>query len=155
LRAAVEAERGLITVEADARRRVEEAEAASSEAVARTVLYASTEVRTQVVQRAFTQSLNRVWMELFSRLAPNEGFIPSFGIPKSSKTGLDLTLRTVHREGWEGGSPQMMLSAGNLNTAALSLFLALHLAVDPVISCLVFDDPVQAMDEVHVAQFAA
>ena len=48
----------------------------------------------------------------------------------------------------------MMLSAGNLNTAALSLFLALHLAVDPVIPCLVFDDPVQAMDEVHVAQFA-
>ena len=49
----------------------------------------------------------------------------------------------------------MMLSAGNLNTAALSLFLALHLAVNPVIPCLVFDDPVQAMDEVHVTQFAA
>lgn len=49
----------------------------------------------------------------------------------------------------------MMLSAGNLNTAALSLFLALHLAVGPVIPCLVFDDPVQAMDEVHVTQFAA
>ena len=48
----------------------------------------------------------------------------------------------------------MMLSAGNLNTAALSLFLALHLAVNPVIPCLVFDDLVQAMDEVHVAQFA-
>lgn len=45
--------------------------------------------------------------------------------------------------------PQMMLSAGNLNTAALSLFLALHLAVQPVVPCLVFDDPVQAMDEVH------
>ena len=49
----------------------------------------------------------------------------------------------------------MMLSAGNLNTAALSLFLALHLAVEPIVPCLVFDDPVQAMDEVHVAQFAA
>ena len=48
----------------------------------------------------------------------------------------------------------MMLSAGNLNTAALSLFLALHLAMQPVVPCLVFDDPVQAMDEVHVAQFA-
>lgn len=124
------------------------------QAVARTVFQAATEVRTNVVQRVFTQSLNRVWMSLFTRLAPNEGFIPSFGIPTSSKTGLELTLRTVHREGGEGGSPQMMLSAGNLNTAALSLFLALHLAVDPVIPCLVFDDPVQAMDEVHVAQFA-
>lgn len=124
------------------------------QAVARAVFNAATEVRTGVVQRVFTQSLNRVWMSLFSRLAPLEGFIPSFGIPTSSKTGLELILRTVHREGGEGGSPQMMLSAGNLNTAALSLFLALHLAVDPVIPCLVFDDPVQAMDEVHVAQFA-
>lgn len=122
--------------------------------VARAVLDAATEVRTNVVQRVFTQSLNRVWMSLFSRLAPNEGFIPSFGIPASSKSGLELTLRTIHREGGEGGSPQMMLSAGNLNTAALSLFLALHLSVDPALPCLVFDDPVQAMDEVHVAQFA-
>lgn len=32
---------------------------------------------------------------------------------------------------------------------------ALHLAVEPLVPCLVFDDPVQAMDEVHVAQFAA
>ena len=48
----------------------------------------------------------------------------------------------------------MMLSTGNLNTAALSLFIALHLAVEPQFPCLVFDDPVQSMDEVHIAQFA-
>lgn len=48
----------------------------------------------------------------------------------------------------------MMLSAGNLNTAALSLFLALHLAVVPELPCLVFDDPIQSMDEVHISQFA-
>ena len=48
----------------------------------------------------------------------------------------------------------MMLSTGNLNTAALSLFIALHLAVEPVVPCLVFDDPVQSMDEVHVSQLA-
>ena len=47
-----------------------------------------------------------------------------------------------------------MFSAGNLNTAALSLFLALHRAVEPLVPCLVFDDPVQSMDEVHVTQFA-
>lgn len=145
---------------ADAAQRRSEWEACVKEgrrrqAVARAVFDAATEVRTNVVQRVFTQSLNSVWMSIFSRLAPNEGFIPSFGIPTSSKAGLELTLRTVHRGGREGGSPQMMLSAGNLNTAALSLFLALHLAVDPVIPCLVFDDPVQAMDEVHVTQFAA
>jgi DNA repair protein SbcC/Rad50 len=48
-----------------------------------------------------------------------------------------------------------MLSAGNLNTAALTLFLALHLSVKPMLPFLVIDDPVQSMDEVHVAQFAA
>jgi exonuclease SbcC len=48
-----------------------------------------------------------------------------------------------------------MLSAGNLNTAALTLFLALHLSVSPKLPWLVIDDPVQSMDEVHIAQFAA
>jgi exonuclease SbcC len=48
-----------------------------------------------------------------------------------------------------------MLSAGNLNTAALTLFLALHLSVGPALPWLVIDDPVQSMDEVHIAQFAA
>jgi exonuclease SbcC len=95
-----------------------------------------------------------VWKTVFTRLAPNEGFIPSFGIPSATKKTFDINLETTHRSGKVSGPPQMMLSAGNLNTAALSLFLALHLAVQPVVPCLVFDDPVQAMDEVHVAQFA-
>ncbi len=54
-----------------------------------------------------------------------------------------------------GGTPGTMLSAGNLNTAALTLFLALHLSVKRQVPWLVLDDPVQSMDEVHVAQFAA
>ena len=48
-----------------------------------------------------------------------------------------------------------MLSAGNLNTAALTLFLALHLSVRRRVPWLLLDDPVQSMDEIHVAQFAA
>lgn len=48
-----------------------------------------------------------------------------------------------------------MLSAGNLNTAALTLFLALHLSVEPSLPWLILDDPVQSMDELHIAQFAA
>lgn len=124
------------------------------QAVARAVFDAASAARGAIVQRVFTQSLNEVWRSVFTRLAPSEGFIPAFGIPSSTKAGLELTLRTIHRGGAEGGPPQMMLSAGNLNTAALSLFLALHLAVEPILPCLVFDDPVQAMDEVHVAQFA-
>ena len=48
-----------------------------------------------------------------------------------------------------------MLSSGNLNTAALTLFLALHLAVRPKLPWLVLDEPVQSMDDVHIANFAA
>ena len=48
-----------------------------------------------------------------------------------------------------------MLSSGNLNTAALTFFLALHLSVKPTLPWLVIDDPIQSMDEVHISQFAA
>lgn len=130
------------------------AEARRRQAIAREVREAATQARTDIVHRVFTESLNEVWNTVFTRLAPNEGFIPSFGIPSATKKTFDINLETTHRNGEAGGPPQMMLSAGNLNTAALSLFLALHLAVQPVVPCLVFDDPVQAMDEVHVAQFA-
>jgi DNA repair protein SbcC/Rad50 len=54
-----------------------------------------------------------------------------------------------------GGTPGSMLSSGNLNTAALTLFLALHFSVSSRLPWLVLDDPVQSMDEVHIAQFAA
>lgn len=130
------------------------AEGKRRQGVAREVHEAATRARANIVHRVFTQSLNEVWKTVFTRLAPNEGFIPSFGIPSATKKTFDINLETIHRDGEAGGPPQMMLSAGNLNTAALSLFLALHLAVEPLVPCLVFDDPVQAMDEVHVAQFA-
>jgi exonuclease SbcC len=130
------------------------AEARRRQAVARSVHSAAATARTEVVQHVFTDSLNQVWRSVFSRLAPREQYIPSFGVPNTTKTALELTLQTTHVSGETGGSPQMMLSAGNLNTAALSLFLALHLAVEPTVPCLVFDDPVQAMDEVHISQFA-
>ena len=122
--------------------------------VARAVHKAARDTRVAIVQRVFTESLNTVWRDVFSRLAPREPFVPAFGIPSSSRTALELHLETVHPSGETGGPPSLMLSTGNLNTAALSLFIALHLAVSPLLPCLVFDDPVQSMDEVHVAQFA-
>jgi exonuclease SbcC len=125
------------------------------QAVAKKVHEAATKARAAIVQDVFTESLNNVWADVFTRLAPNERFIPAFAAPVSTKNGMTVNLETRDRAGNKAGTPQMMLSAGNLNTAALSLFLALHLAVEPTIKCLVFDDPVQAMDEVHIAQFAA
>lgn len=125
------------------------------QAVAKKVHEAATKARAAIVEDVFTESLNNVWGDVFTRLAPNERFIPAFAAPVSTKNGMTVNLETRDRAGKKAGTPQMMLSAGNLNTAALSLFLALHLAVEPTIKCLVFDDPVQAMDEVHIAQFAA
>ena len=122
--------------------------------VARQIHAAASATRTAIVQRVFTESLNDVWRDVFTRLAPSEPFVPAFGIPTATKTTMKLRLETIHPSGGKAGTPATMLSTGNLNTAALSLFIALHLAVEPLVPCLVFDDPVQSMDEVHVAQFA-
>jgi DNA repair protein SbcC/Rad50 len=110
--------------------------------------------RVRIVRRVFTESLNRVWRDLFVRLAPEEPFVPQFRVPDVSQR-VAATLETMHRDGKPGGPPAAMLSAGNLNTAALTLFLALNLAVEQRLPWILLDDPVQSMDEVHVAQFAA
>ncbi|MEO9338607.1 hypothetical protein ABFT80_14290 [Mesorhizobium sp. SB112] len=81
--------------------------------------------------------------------------MPAFVLPSKDGDPISALLETVHRDGGTYGGPGAMLSAGNLNTAALTLFLALHLSVNPDLPWLVLDDPVQSMDELHVAQFAA
>ena len=113
-------------------------------------------VRSAIIRREFNERLNRVWRDLFVRLAPAEPFVPAFRIPESSTHKLEPKLVTEHREGGvAGGTPGAMLSAGNLNTAALTLFIALHLSVPKELPWLILDDPVQSMDDVHVAHFAA
>jgi exonuclease SbcC len=96
-----------------------------------------------------------VWRELFIRLAPDEEFVPEFALPPSGNGAVEAVLETRYRSGGKGGNPRAMLSAGNLNTAALTLFLALNLSVNPALPWLIIDDPVQSMDDVHIAQFAA
>ncbi|MBB5663858.1 exonuclease SbcC [Rhizobium leguminosarum] len=113
------------------------------------------EARTAIVRKVFNGSLNRVWRDLFVRLAPEEPFVPAFAVPETNGGAVEAILETWYRSGGKGGNPRAMLSAGNLNTAALTLFLALHLSVAPDLPWLVIDDPVQSMDEVHIAQFAA
>jgi exonuclease SbcC len=82
--------------------------------------------------------------------------VPAFRIPEADTRQLQPKLITVHRDtGEQGGTPGAMLSAGNLNTAALTLFIALHLSVSKVLPWLILDDPVQSMDDVHIAHFAA
>jgi exonuclease SbcC len=121
---------------------------------ARTVATAARGVRTSIVRRVFNEGLNDLWRDLFVRLAPTEPYIPAFRLEETAQ-GVLAQLETRHRSGTTGGPPGLMLSAGNLNTAALTLFLALHLSVEAKLPWLVLDDPVQSMDEVHIAQFAA
>ncbi|MBB4659598.1 AAA family ATPase [Parvularcula dongshanensis] len=113
------------------------------------------EARTAVVREVFNESLNRVWNNLFIRLAPEEPFLPVFELPDKGRGPVEAKLTTRYRGKDQGGNPKAMLSAGNLNTAALTLFLSLHLSVKPLLPWLVIDDPVQSMDEIHIAQFAA
>lgn len=111
--------------------------------------------RARVVGQVFNDSLNAAWRDLFVRLAPDEPFIPAFALPQVTKGDVEARLETLYRDGSKGGNPRAMLSAGNLNIAALTLFLALHLSVKPQLPWLIIDDPVQSMDEVHISQFAA
>ncbi len=112
-------------------------------------------LRTEKVCQVFNEELNAVWKELFIRLAPEEEFVPAFAMPGAGNGAIEAKLETHYRSGGKGGNPRAMLSAGNLNTAALTLFLALNLSAKPVLPWLIIDDPVQSMDDVHIAQFAA
>ncbi|KTE25814.1 MULTISPECIES: AAA family ATPase [unclassified Sphingopyxis] len=112
-------------------------------------------VRARIIRREFNDRLNALWRDLFVRLAPSEPFLPAFQIPETVTQNLQPKLITRHRSGIIGGTPGAMLSAGNLNTAALTLFVALHLTMKPELPWLILDDPVQSMDDVHIAHFAA
>jgi exonuclease SbcC len=136
----------LTTAKTEADRRIE---------LAKDLIRETQQRRTEIVRRVFNDELNRLWRDLFVRLAPEEPFVPAFALPISTTAAVEAVLETQYRAGGKGGNPRAMLSAGNLNTAALTLFLALHLSVQPKLPCLLIDDPVQSMDEVHIAQFAA
>jgi exonuclease SbcC len=123
--------------------------------VAKALAKSARAARTAIVRRVFNEELNKVWRDLFIRLAPEEPFVPAFALPKAADGPVEAVLETLYRNGGKGGDPRAMLSAGNLNTAALTLFLSLHLSVKPMLPWVIIDDPVQSMDEVHISQFAA
>jgi len=122
---------------------------------AKAIARAALEARTTIARNVLNDRLNRIWRDLFVRLAPSEPYVPSFRLPASDREPISAQVDTVLRNGDRGGAPGAMLSAGNLNTAALTLFLALHLSITPTLPWLLLDDPVQSMDEMHISQFAA
>lgn len=112
-------------------------------------------VRSSVINRVFDTTLNTLWADLFCRFVPTEPFVPRFQKQTHASRSVDIRLETVLPDGKASGTPSSILSYGNTNTAALSLFIALHLAAPSHLQWLVFDDPVQSMDDIHVANFAA
>lgn len=123
--------------------------------LARALMKAAVDVRQSVVAEVFDAKLNDTWRDLFIKLAPGEPFTPKFVVKPRARAKAGAELQVVHRNADRSGPPSALLSAGNLNTAALTLFLSLHLAAEPKLPWLILDDPIQAMDDIHISHFAA
>ncbi len=121
---------------------------------ARRLCSTAQDVRADLLNRAFNDQLNALWESLFRRLVPGEPFAPAFRVPDVIRGKLNIGMLTRSTVG-DFCSPGAVLSAGNLNTAALTLFLSLNLVRSPRLPILLLDDPVQSMDDIHIVNLAA
>ena len=112
------------------------------------------EAKRTVLDRIFNERLNGLCIDLFKRLTVGEQFSPRLSEPATVRGQVRASVQAIS----EGTQPfdqlAAVLSAGNVNTAALSLFMSLHLIDEPAHRVLVLDDPVQSMDDVHVVHMA-
>ena len=111
-------------------------------------------VKGEILSQVFNGTLNRLWRELFERLVKVEPFQPWLAEPESTRGRMHAQIQGLFGKSVPFADLAAILSCGNLNTAALSLFLALHLIEPPKHRVLVFDDPVQNMDDVKAMQLA-
>lgn len=125
--------------------------------LAKEVHTAAIEVEGRFAESVFVDRLNRFANEFFGRLAPHEPFRPYLSKPESKWNRLRVSTGARLGESEENAFEQAgaIFSSGNLNTAALTLFIALHFLEEPAAKMLVIDDPVQAMDDVHIVQLSA
>lgn len=108
----------------------------------------------KLIERTFDDHLNTLVNDIYFRLVRNEKFQPRI---TSKGTIRSLTAAVNAYVGDEKVAEDIasVVSSANLNTAALSLFIALHLASSARPRALVLDDPVQSMDDVHATNLAA
>lgn len=107
-----------------------------------------------LIERTFDDHLNSLVNDIYFRLVRDERFQPWI----TSKGSIRSLTAAVN--GYVDGEKVAedigsVVSSANLNTAALSLFVALHLASSSKPRTLVLDDPVQSMDDVHSTNLAA
>jgi exonuclease SbcC len=124
---------------------------------ARSLARAANSAKERLLREVFNETLNGLWGELFERLVKLETFVPRLSEPTARRGQIRAAIQAIAK-GTERIDPfeqaGSVLSAANLNTAALSLFLSLHLVERPRHRVLVLDDPIQSMDDVHVGQLA-
>ena len=108
-------------------------------AVAKELAKQTNQVKSEVLKEVFNDSLNGLWGDLFQRLVKGEPFQLRLGDLKPVRGKLKVEFQASFKTD-TFGQPGAVLSSGNLNTAALSLFLALHLIESPVHKLIVLDD---------------
>ena len=121
---------------------------------ARQVRNIATEITRSLVHDVFSTNLNSLWTDLFGRLVKHETFRPKLDVEILARGKLRARIRAARNGDDAFAYLGSVLSAGNLNTAALTLFFALHLIEEPTNHILVLDDPVQSMDDVHIVELA-
>jgi exonuclease SbcC len=123
--------------------------------MARDVRKSADESKAILLKHIFDKRLSAIWRELFQRLVPDERFTPAFGDPDLYRGRLIASTPAIANGREVFQHIAAVMSSGNLNTAALTLFLSLHLVEQPKIPMLLLDDPVQNMDDIHVLQLVA
>jgi exonuclease SbcC len=83
--------------------------------LARDLARRALEERNRIARRVFNDELNAVWRDLFVRLAPDEPFVPAFGLPEGSGAEVEGILETHYREGGKGEIP-LQCSAPAIST---------------------------------------
>lgn len=106
------------------------------------------------INEVINSDLNGVWTDIFRRMARSEAYVPRLnGIYRRRGTA-EARYETKSPNGSGFDNPASILSTGNLNTAALSLFISLNLIHRAPINTIILDDPVQNMDDIHAIEFA-
>lgn len=110
--------------------------------------------KSKLLDHVIDQGLNALWADIFKRLVVGERFVPTVLETQLRRSQLEIQIQALLGEDCSM-SLGAALSSGNLNTCALSLFMAVNLLARPAMPVMLLDDPVRSMDEVHVANFAS
>ena len=120
----------------------------------RQVRRAASDATRDLIKATFNDRLSGLVDDIYFRLVRDERFSPRM-VPSGSGSQLTAAIHAFAEGEPVVTNAASVLSSANLNTAALSLFIALHLTSASQPKALVFDDPVQSMDDVHATNLAS